>query len=271
MEQLFQNIDWTLAIPQVIGQILSVILGFIVSWFLLFRKRWLSFEKIQKGDTDIVLFQQHVLYPQGDKHILLFRNACPNTTTQELYHNTAARDEARRLADRTTLQDPILDARDAIGFEVVNGAFSEIAGHLATTPFQREKWLFVMTCEDQKLVKRRCIRCFLIRQPDLECFANWDWCRNQLLCEKPWHWVRIVTLHKIAEQWNNDGAEDKRSAKAMPAIDTGTRYRIWQMSAGINTAEVPIGDPVTIPWDQHEEQLRKLGLDVNTGRALASV
>ncbi len=268
MQEFLQNVQWAEVVPQVVGQFLGFVFGIIATWFLVFRKRLRALEAIHRGDTDIVLFQMHVLYPVGNRFALLFRNACPSTTINELYHNAAAQDEVRRLAEKTSLQDPILDARNSVGFEIVNGAFSEIAGHLATTPFPREVWLFAMTSEDRSLVKRRCIRCFLIRQEDLEQFADWNWCRNMLVCEKPWHWVRIVTLHRIAMQWKNDGAEDKRSAKAMPSIDTGTRYRIWQLSAGINRDEVPIGEPIEIPWEQHEETLRKLGLDVATGEAI---
>jgi len=270
MEPFFQNLNWPEIIPQVVGQFIGMLLGFIASWFLLFRRRLLAIEDIEKGNTDIVLFQAHMLYPTAGKHVLLFRNACPSTTTQELYHNTAARDEARRLATQTTLEDPILSANGTVGFEVVNGAFSEIAGQLANSPFQREVWLFAMTCEDNKLVRRSCIRCFLIRQPDLEAFADWDWCRNNLLCEKPWHWVRIVTLHRIACQWKDCGPEEEHhTALSTPAKDKDLRYRIWRLSAGIFTEDIPTGDPVVIPWEEHEKALKKLGLDVDTGRSIS--
>jgi hypothetical protein len=220
-----------------------------------------------------VLFQAHFLasVPGSDKCVLIFRNLMPSTTVNALYDNPAARKIVREMADFTSLKNPVLRTEGRLGFEVLNDAFNHIAGHLATTPFARETWLFAMTCEDRQVVRRKCVRCFLIRPAELELFANWQWCRMNVLCEQPWHWYRIVALHQIAQQWQQEEKAAQNPAaetQGMPLVDKhATHRRIRPLSAGIFANEKPVGEPVSIPWTAQEWELKKLGLDLKESHA----
>ncbi|MGV3661044.1 MAG: hypothetical protein ACO1TE_12730, partial [Prosthecobacter sp.] len=187
----------------------------------------------------------------------------------ELYDNPAARKIVRQMADDTTLKTPVLRTEGLLGFEVLNDAFNHIAGHLATTPFTRDTWLFAMTCEDRKVVRRKCVRCFLIRPAELEFFADWRWCRDNVMCEQPWHWYRIVALHQLALQWKQEEAEAQNpsAAPGMPLVDKhATHRRIRPLSVGIYTQERPAGTPVMVPWQAQEWELKKMGLDLGAMR-----
>jgi hypothetical protein len=42
-----------------------------------------------------------------------------------------------------------------------------------------------------------------------------------------------------------------------------THRRIRPLSAGIFANEKPVGEPVSVPWNAQEWELKKLGLDLN--------
>ncbi len=264
-----QGLDWRTMVPEVVGKFVGFALGFAASWVLVFRKRLKALERLKKGDSDDVLFHAHFLSPVAgtDRFVLLFRNIAPATTVNDLYDNPAAQGLVRDLGAATTLKNPILQTRGSAGFEVLNDAFGHIAGHLAGSTVDRDVWLFAMTCEDRQVVRRKCVRCFLIRPDDLERFADWEWCRTKILCEQPWHWYRIVALHQIAEVRRAEeasAAKRDRNQEGLPLVDDQTVHRhVRSMSAGIFSREVPIGDPVEIPWPKQENELRRLGLTLS--------
>lgn len=271
-----KNLEWNRVVPEITGKFIGFLLGFFASWLLLFRRQLKALDRLKRGDSDDVLFQAHFLapVPGSDKCALIFRNLMPSTTVNELYDNPAARKIVREMADYTSLKSPVLRTEGLLGFEVLNDAFNHIAGHLATTPFPRDTWLFTMTCEDRKVVRRKCVRCFLIRPAELERFANWRWCRENVLCEQPWHWYRIVALHQIATQWKQEEAEAQNpspKAQGMPLVDKhATHRRIRPLSAGIFVNEKPVGEPVSIQWTAQEWELKKMGLDLNASSSSVS-
>ncbi|WP_417746013.1 hypothetical protein [Rosistilla oblonga] len=269
------TLQWERLFPEVLGKALGFLSGFAASWFLLFRKRLNALQRMQAGDSDDFIFQMHQLTPvddaspatgSSDKYVLLFRNVAPKTTLNDLYDNIAVRDEINKLADQTTLSNPILQTDGTLGFEMLNDALGHIAGLLATTPFERQTWLFAMTCEDRQFVRKKCVRCFLIRPADLQRFADWNWCRDHLSVEKPWHWFRVVALHRIACVWQDEqklAAEEAKSSrdKDMPLVDHQVRHdRVRMLSVGLHDGERPIDAPYQIDWSQHLPSLEKMGL-----------
>jgi hypothetical protein len=274
------QLEWQRVIPEVVGKGLGFLAGFAASWFLLFRRRLKDLQKLQHGDTDDLVFQMHRLWPVpgGDNEcVLLFRNVAPKTTLSTLYDNPAACELAKELADATTLADPILKTAGAVGFEVLNDALGHVAGLLAISPYPRETWLFVMTCEDRQVVRKKCIRCFLIRPDDLRRFEDWDWCRTSVRVEKPWHWFRVTALHCIAKCWQQEQELTRQReasqdvSRDMPLVDKQLRHnRIQQLSLGLCPDEKPVGAPYAIHWASHLPKLRELGLALQTPPAPAA-
>ena len=266
MMEWLSSLEWSRLWPELIGKFLGFAAGFAASWYLLFRKRLKALERLKSGDSDDVLFQAHYLLPKdGDDVLLLFRNVAPSTTLEKLYDNPAAREVVKELAEQTSLKHPILKTQGTVGYEICNDAFNHIAGQLASAPFPREKWLFVMTCEDRQVVRRKCIRCFLMKPADLERLRNWDWCKKHVLCEQPWHYFRIVALHQIAAELDAEEARERAAAgsTAMPLIDNQAHHRrIRPLSAGIFSDEIPIAGPNRIPWEAKEAELKKLGVSL---------
>lgn len=280
------NLEWQRLIPELIGKGLGFLLGFAASWFLLFRRHLLDLRKLQSGDSDDVLFQLHQLCPfpapqnasppetatagsdaNPQQFTLIFRNVTPSTTVDRMYDNQAARRLLREMADATSLQDPVLQSSGTVGFEIVNDALGHVAGHLAVSPFERETWLFMMTCEDRQLVRKKCIRCFLIRPDDLERFYDWGWCSRRVRVEKPWHWFRIVALHFIAKEYRQQlERESKNRADRsldQPLVDPQLAHdRIRLLSVGLSRNEQPI-DSQAVNWQAHLDRLQSLGLNLN--------
>ena len=266
-----QSFDWPRLFPELLGKFLGFLLGFLGSWFLVFRRRLKALEKLKSGDSDDVLFQMHLLQPvpATSDCVLLFRSVAPRLTIEQLYDNPVVRDKVREFADATSLGNPILNTSGTLGFEIVNDAFGHIAGVLAAMPFPRERWLFAMTCEDRKIVRKKCIRCFLIRPEDLERFLDWPWCRDHIRVEKPWHWFRVVALHQMAKVWQSQNSAsaigENAQANAMPLVHNQERHdHIREMSAGLNTSDRPMGIPYRIPWAEHLPSLRDLGLPLES-------
>jgi hypothetical protein len=196
--------DWLIG---VLKWAVGTVLGLVTSWFLVFRAKWRDLQRLKSGESDDLIYQMHRLYPvegREDRFVLLFRNVAPKTTLADLYDNLQARSLVKDLGDRTSLTNPILLTEGRAGFEVLNDAFGHIAGLLATTPFPRDLWLFAMTCEDREIVRKRCVRCFLVRPDDLERFADWAWCRTAVLVERPTHWPRVMALHFLAKTWQQE-------------------------------------------------------------------
>lgn len=271
--QWFQSLDWSRFLPELLGKFIGFLFGFAASWFLLFRKRLKALERLKQGDTDDVLFQMHCLPDSSDgKKVLLIRNVAPHTTLSKLYDNPSAQKLVRDLADKTTLANPILETQGSEGFEVLNDAFGYIAGYLATSPFPRETWLFAMTCEDRVVVRKKSIRCFLIRPSDLSLFENWKWCSQSVMLEKPWHWFRIVALHRIAKVWAEEKLRPDADATAMPLVNEQEKHnRMREISLGLNLAEPPVSPPVDVSWASHIDALRDLGLQLESDSELISI
>ncbi|MEM9586852.1 MAG: hypothetical protein AAGA03_06190 [Planctomycetota bacterium] len=265
------SLEWSRLVPEIIGKAIGFLVGFAASWFLLFRRRLDALQRLKRGDTDDIIFQSHKLCPidDGKRVALVFRNLAPKTTLDSLYDNPAAQELMKQLADQTSLDDPILKTERTLGFEVLNDAAGHIAGLMATTPFPREPWLFVMTCEDRDVVRKKCIRCFLIRPDDLDQFKDWEWCRERVSVESPWHWFRVVALHRIALQWVGQCQRSREaSSESMPLVDDQVRHdRVRLLSLGVNLDDRPIGEPVTIDWSSHQAQLELLGMSLESGNA----
>jgi hypothetical protein len=271
--QWLQSLEWHRLVPELIGKFTGVLLGLLGSWFLIFRKRLKAMEKLKSGDSDDVLFQMHSLQPLPGTSdvVLLFRNVSPRLTINLLYDNPVVRDEVRRLADHTSMKSPVLKTEGTLGFEILNDAFGHIAGQLAGMPFPRATWLFAMTCEDRAIVRKKCIRCFLIEPEDLVRFLDWAWCRDHVRVEKPWHWFRIVALHQMARDWHAQRSAlaigENGQANRMPLVNDQEKHdRIREMSVGLSRDEKPVGTPYQIPWNEHLPSLNELGLPLESSR-----
>ena len=128
------SLDWPRVVPELVGKGLGFLAGFAASWFLLFRRKLRDLQRLQQGDSDDLIFQFHRLCPVPEaagEYVLLFRNIAPNKTVNDLYDNQAAHDLVKRLADATSLADPVLQTRNREGFEVLNDALGHIGGSLA--------------------------------------------------------------------------------------------------------------------------------------------
>ena len=200
--------------------------------------------------------------------VLLFRNVGIKTTIKQLYENTAARELVRKLADGTSITEPILRTEGTPGFEIINDALGYVAAYLSVTPFERENWLFMVTCEDRQVVRKRCIRCFLIKPQDLERFADLSWCLEHVKVEKPWHAYRVLSLHAIARHWQKekslpDQLAGWKSDASAPGLGKAPHHeRIRVLSVGLHQGEKPIGDPVTVNWNDlraRVEAVRAIG------------
>jgi hypothetical protein len=262
--------DWSTFWPEVLGKASGVLLGIGLSWFLLIRRRLQSLGKLTSGDSDDILFQAHYLHRidelNEDRVQLLFRNVAEKKTVEQIYDNPAAAELVRRLGDETELNQPILPTNGSIGFEILNDAAGWMSGAAATSGNPREVWLFCMTAEDRKVVRKRCVRCFLIRPNDLQQFHDWDWCRENVSVERPWHWFRVVALHRVARLYADQCRiyQTVGRADAMPLIDNQAGHRrIMSLSLGLISNEQPVSEPFFVPWGESKilDQLRDLRLE----------
>ena len=84
--------------------------------------------------------------------------------------------------------------------------------------------------------------------------------------ERPWHWFRVVALHRIActrreEQLAARDRGEQGRDREMPLVDKQLRHdRIRPLSLGICVDERPVEDPQEISWRVHLPMLEKLGL-----------
>lgn len=265
IRQWATELDWFRVIPEILGKALGILLGFAVSWYVLFRRRMRALDRLRSGDSDDILFQAHHLISSSDSNedgvTLIFRNVASSVTVNRLFDNEAARALVQKLASSTTLSEPILATEGQEGFEVLNDAFVYLSGSLAVSPFEREVWLFAMTCEDRQVVRRKCIRCFIIREPDLLRFLDWGWARTNVKVERPWHWFRVVALHFMAKRW--DTQRRVPIEESVPTVDRQQAHaRIRPISLGICPDEKPLGGSLLVDWDSHERELRELGVHV---------
>ena len=269
IQQWLADLDWARLVPELVGKGLGFLTGFVVSWYFLFRKRIRELQKFQQGDSDDVLYQAHYLLPApAGRQMLVFRNVTTKLTVHQLYDNPAARQLARQLTDQTTLDDPILPTSGTLGFELLNDAANFVAGALATSPHTKRIWLMAMTCEDRVAVRRRCIRCFLLQEEDLKRFTDWTWVRSNVCVEKPWHWFRLVALHRIARVAEAESARFNRleSDQAMPLVDAQHEHRrLVRLSLGLPDSEIAVAEPFSIDWSQHSEILDEWGVRLQEG------
>ena len=265
--EYLQQLDWVSILQNALEKLATIATGLVLAWFFFVRQFW----RLQAGDTDDILFQAHYLSPKDGKYVLLFRTVAPPTTIKKAYDNIAAQRMIKQLANQTSLDDPVLKSEGSIGFEIVNDLVNYLSGVLAVGNHAREVWLAAVTCEDRKLAPKKCIRVFLIREPDLTRFADWHWCKGNLFVEAPWHFFRIVALHAVARQFQ---AEKLAATKENAAVNSSRdgllvaprakHERIRRLSLGLPTTELPIGAASLPDWNAAEAYLKGAGVSLPT-------
>ncbi len=267
--RFFDDWNWGSFFSEVAGKATGVTVGILLSWFLVIRRRLQSMGRLQRGDSDDLLFQAHYLQPiSNDDYQLLFRNVAEKRTIEQVYDNPAAARLVRELGDETALDNPILPTQGTIGFEILNDAAGWIGGALATSPTTRSIWLFCLTAEDRKVVRKRCVRAFMIRPTDLKRFHDWQWCCQHVRVERPWHWFRIVALHRVARYWADQCRiySQPVDPSSMPLVDDQCGHRrIVSLSLGLLPNDTPISDPVVIDWDHQLHTLAASDLTLVDG------
>lgn len=261
IEAIIADWDWNSFWPETIGKATGVIIGIMASWFLLIRRRLQSMNRLKSGDSDDVLFQAHYLValPGGrdgenslPRYQLVFRSVAEKKIVPQIYDNPAAADLIKILGDQTSLNQPVLPTHGTIGFEVLNDAASWMSGVAATSSNQRQVWMFCMTAEDRQVVRKRCVRCFLIQPDDLKRFHDWKWCRDHVTVERPWHWFRVVALHRVARLYADECRmhSQPQNSTAMPLVDDQTAHRrIIPLSLGLIETEKPVCEPFEVDWE----------------------
>jgi hypothetical protein len=255
----------------------------VVGWVVLYRQ-W---RRLTQGKSDEVIFSANLLTPvgpsqvtplEGEQYVLQIRTVLPSKTVDGLLDNVALRRLTRQLAEQASLADPILATEETAGFEILNNVVNCVAGSLAASPYPREAWLLVVTCEDRKVVRKCCIRVLLLRRSDIEHLASWEWCRDHILVEEWYHYWRIVTLHQIAlrfqeehERRERGRAQDIRE-NLLPLVDRQAHHpRIRTLSLGINVDEPIIKTPIPVDWERYLPQVADLGLKLPGTTAFKSV
>jgi hypothetical protein len=259
------EMEWQRVVPEVLGKAMGVLLGIAISWWVLFRRRLKYLDRLRRGDSDELLFQAHYLLPvDGDDEAvqLVFRNVAPRRTIDDAYDNPSARESLRQLARSTTLNAPIVPTEGRVGFEILNDAASLLTGWLATSSMPRKVWLFCMTCEDRQVVRKECIRCFLFQEDELLRFADWGWCRKHVCVERPWHWLRVVTLHRIACYHRDEQiALPVVPDRSVPLVDDQRQHRrMMRLALGICDSEVATSEPFRVDWGDKEPVLLQRGV-----------
>ena len=54
-QEVVNNWDWFVFIPEALGKATGVLIGILLSWFLVIRRRLRSLDKLQRGDSDGML------------------------------------------------------------------------------------------------------------------------------------------------------------------------------------------------------------------------
>lgn len=244
----------------------------VIGWLVLYRQ-W---RQLTQGRSDQIMFSANLLTPIADpsaglagevRYVLQLRTVLPPQTIDQLLDNVALRRLTRSLAETTSARDPILATEGTAGFEIVNDIVNSVAGGLACAPSPRDQWLLAVTCEDRKVVRKCCIRALLVRRSDLERLASWDWCREKVAVEAWYHYWRIVTLHQMALQFQDEQKRQDQlrtqdiSENLLPLVDSQAHHpRIRTLSLGINTDEPIISAPVTVDWNRYLPKVAAVGL-----------
>ena len=249
----------------------------VVGWLVLYRQ-W---RQLTQGKSDQVIFSANLFTPlaagdqpasDGRRFVLQLRTVLPPRTVDQLLDNVALRRHMRSLAERATVEDPILATEGTAGFEIVNDIVNNVSGSLACAPFPRDQWLMAVTCEDRRVVRKCCIRVLLVRRTDLERMTSWEWCRGHILVESWYHYWRIVTLHQIALRFQEEQArlEKGRSndvrENRLPLVDRQAHHpRIRTLSLGLNVEETLIKTPLEVEWERYLPEVADLGLKLSAG------
>jgi hypothetical protein len=267
LANMLSGLDGKAILEDVLGKIGTILVGVAVAWVVFFsqlRRFWV-------GDSDDLLVQAHYLLPRGEKYLLVFRTVVSPTTVKKLFDNDAAQRLIRRLAKATTIDQPILQSDGHLGFEIVNDILNHISGHLAVSPLPRSEWLMVTTCEDRRVAKKKCIRVFLIRPEDLTRFRDERFMQEKVTVESPWHFFRIVALHRIANdpEWLESMTSNQASKSTRDQFLVEPRAvhpRIRRVSLGLPETESSTKDPIEPNWSEATKYLRSFGSKIALAR-----
>lgn len=226
-------------------EIFAFLLGAVLVGAYSFIARRLRLARDQKRlelgmDTDRVFCQLNLLEPQPDgRFALRLFNLPGSSTVQQLYRtNEATALYVRKLVNKTTLAEPILNFEGQRGKNALHEIFNHFACILGSLSHEMRVWLFIATCEDGDYVERKRIRCFLISEADLERFEEWDFAKSVFVFN-PIHSFRLIALHKIAVQ-----RREKRSGGEM----------IGPMVAAVPVKFPLHKEPVAVDWSKEEER-----------------
>lgn len=233
---------------------------------------WRKARRLASGDSDEILIGANYLVPiEGEANAgtccLALRTIGTPTTSHEVFDNEALRGFVEKLARRTTPDDPILPVGGRIGFEAVNTLANLVCGTLSLASFPEGRWLLAVTSEDARMVRKRCVRVLLVREEDVPRLSDWAWCRGSVRFEKPYHAVRLWTLHRIIRRWREEQAARDAAAQGgeatMRLVDDQIEYpRVWPVVLRLPATTMLVEPPRAVDWNQLHELLAKLGATV---------
>lgn len=260
------------ALPKWVHTALAMALTGGATWVAARWRYRQALVRLERGDSDDIISSAHYLLPAPAKHIasrgeqpaqtlerfcLCFRTVGLVSTVDRAFDNEALRQLARDLVSKSSIATPILRASDEkkLGYEMVKTLKNLVVASLSTSPYADRVWLMVVTCEDRELVDTRCLRIFLIRPEDLERFRDWNWVKTHIMVEKPWHWPRVHSLHKIATTW-----EEQKSGKWKEDRRAGVAAPISSLAMGLKETTSLSAQPREIDWNEVARELRERGI-----------
>src|SRR5262249_39214817 len=213
-------------------------LGLVVGWLLGRWRRHKLQRELAGGDVrEMVAVEQVLVKDHADGRTTVRIRSLGTGALSAFVFNPLAREALLKRAAATTPTNPLVSMNDRMGSFLLYLLQPWVCGIARGGPFRHDVWVMAPVREPGVLSEHHSTTVLLVRQADLERFADWGWARH-VHVEHGSDGARVLTLWHMAREFARQLAEVRRlREQGKPSTYVETMYLL---DLGLDTEEVPL-------------------------------
>jgi len=245
----------------------GLIIGSSATWLLSRWRRHRQRVSILCGDArDTVVIQQHLIESEESKgpdgtlvqrpKVLRMRTLGQAELARVVPNDHLAAVLLNR-AFRVTTHDTLISMTGAEGSYLLETLMNFVCDRVANAPFEHDRYVMAPCCEPAELAEHQPVTILLVREADLNLFANWAECRD-VKVEHGSDGSRVLTLMELAKRHQKEQGHIRELRQAGKRTRHAETMYLLDLALDTTAAAVPVRP---VPWGRFEQVLKELNLE----------
>lgn len=240
-----------------LGVLCGLLIGSAVTGWIARRRRRQDRERVLHGDArDTVVIHQHVVSdvkgPDGKLHKVLRIRTLGQSELRRVVPNAHLANDLLERARAVTPESTLISMDGPEGSYLLETLTNFVCDRVANRPLPHDVYIMTACCEPASLSHHQPITILLLREGDLNLFADWKSAR-EILVEHGSDGARILSLRDMAHRFR----EEQQKIAEMRARNERTAFAetmyILDLALDREVAPLPARP---VPWDRFASVIR---------------